>query len=357
MAYRYHQAGEIKEAKRIYERLVSAIPHHPPALSMLASIAYLEGDDIQAEAYLDHAIKGYENLCAEQPGVLGLQAGLVNLLLAAERLDRAREIVAGLDLPVNPLRLDPDAFARRRGAARRKGLPPILINTIPKSASESIWNRLAEGLGMAQCHLSIGLFPHCVAVPHRVQELAGGGIISKEHLAPTADNVATLRAAGIDRLVVHLRDPRQTTLSWAHFVRDDISKTLLGPLWRQSCPPAKVLNGGFEGLLDWCIDHYLPLAVDFMQGWRRIHDDPDQPIQVLFQTFEGFRTDPDGYFARTLAFYDIDPATFARDAEAKDVHLRKGSLDEWREVYSRDQQTRAARIVGPDLLEAFGWPR
>lgn len=356
MAYRHHEAGEIGSAKRIYERILSAVPGQPAALSMLASIAYLEGDDIQAEAYHDHALKSYAAVLEQQPETTAVRAALANQLLAADRVAEAHAEIERLQLPLNPLHAAPEDFARRRSAAQRRGLPAMVINTIPKSASESIWNRLAEGLGMAQCHLSIGLFPHCTAVPHRLRDFAAGGIISKEHIAPVHHNVAALREAGIDRMVVHLRDPRQTTLSWAHFVRDDISKTFLGPLWRQSCPPAAVLNGDFGQLLDWCVDHYLPLAVDFMRGWQRIAADPEKPVDVLFQTFEDFRSDPDAYFARVLAFYDIDPAAFAADAEAEVVHLRKGALDEWREVFTPEQKRRANDAVGADLLEAFGWP-
>jgi tetratricopeptide (TPR) repeat protein len=355
MAYRHHQAGELAQAKHIYERILSAVPQQPAALSMLASVAYLEGDEIQAEAYRDQALKSYSAVLQQQPGQLGIRAALVNQLLAADRVQEARELIEDLQLPLNPLRAKPEAFQRRREAARKNGLPPIIINTIPKSASESIWNRLAQGLGMAQCHLSIGLFPHCTAVPHRLDEFGQGGIISKEHIAPSPFNVEVLHRAGVRKLVVHLRDPRQTTLSWAHFVRDDISKTLLGPLWRQSCPPADVLNADLSQQLDWCIDNYLPLAVDFMRGWQEIAAEPARPIDILFQTFESFRTEPDAYFARTLDFYGIDKSFFAEDAEAEVVHLRKGALDEWREVYADEQQRRANAIVGPDLLDAFGW--
>ena len=357
MAYRHHQAGEIAAAKRLYEKLLAGMPHHAPALSMLASIAYLEGDDIQAEAYLDTALGSYRQAVAYKPEDFGLRAGLVNLLLASDRVEEAESHLPDLYLPLNPLRVDRDTFAQRRAAGQAAGLPPVVFNTIPKSASESIWNRLAEGLGMGQCHLSIGLFPNCLAVPYRVNEVAGGGISSKEHLAPCPFNVATLRAAGIERLLVHLRDPRQTTLSWAHFVRDDISKTMLGPLWRQSCPPAPVLNAGFDAILDWCIDHYLPRVVDFMTGWTALAEDRDAGLAVDFQTFEAFRADPDAYFGRVLDVYGLDRNTHAVAREAEDVHLRKGAVDEWREVFTPAQKKKAAAALGAPLRDRFDWPK
>lgn len=356
-AYRRHQAGDLHGAKGIYEQLLSAIPHHPAALTMLASIAYLEGNDIQAEAYRDTALRNYREAVKQAPQERALRAALVNILLAADRPDEARDYLAALDLPLNPLRHDRNTFYQRRLAAREEGLPPILLNTIPKSASESIWNRLAEGLNLGQCHVSIGLFPHCTAVPFRMKMFSEGGIIAKEHLAPDEHNVAQLAGIGVERMLVHLRDPRQITLSWAHFVRDDISHTLLGPLWRQSCPPAKVLNGDLSEILDWCIETYLPRVVAFMTGWQRIAADPATPLAVEFQTFERFRTDPDGYFRTALKFYGLDGERYGPDENAADVHLRQGSLDEWREVFNSQQKRRAEALIGPELLDAFGWPR
>lgn len=352
-AYARHQAGDIAQAKRMYEQILQALPHHAPVLSLLASIAYLEGNDVQAEAFLDTCLGSYRQAVDYKPDDTGLRAGLVNVLLATDRVDEARQHLDALALGLNPIRHGREDFAARRASGQREGLPPMLINTIPKSASESIWNRLAEGMNLAQAHISIGMFPHCELVPHRVRDFAGGGIIAKDHVAANAYNLACLRANGIRKLLVHLRDPRQITLSWAHFVRDDIAQMPLGAIWRQCCPPASVLNGEFAGLLDWCIEHYLPQIVTFMRDWQAVAADPDAPVSVRLQTFEAFRADPDRYFRDVLTFHGVAPTRYA---EAEDAHLRKGETDEWREVFSAEQKHRASELIDRDLLEAFDWP-
>ena len=350
-------AGELDQAKRIYGQILGNIPHHTESLTMLASIAYQQGDDIQAQAYVDRAIEIYREVLPAMPGNLHVRGPLVNLLLARDRTAEAQALSADLMLPLNPIRASADEFVRRRRQSVERGLPAMLINTLPKSASESIWNRLAEGLDMAQSHLSVGLFPDCCLLPARVQSAAEGGLIAKEHIPATAHNIAALANNGIDRVVFHVRDPRQAALSWAHFVRDDVSMRLMAPIWRKVVPPVEVLRGDFSGLLDWCVDRYLPIQTAFIQGWLEVAADRDRRLEVLFLTFEEFLAQPEAYFERLLDFYDIDRSLFAADADAETVHLRKGQTDEWREVLGRAQQDRAWDLLPATMVEAFGWQR
>ena len=354
-ARKLQAAGNLDEAKRIYGQILIAIPHHAESLSMLASIAYQQGQDAQAEAYVDRAIGIYQEVLRSMPRNINVRGPLVNLLLARDRTGEAHELCEGLLVPLNPIRASADEFVRRRTASVARNLPLMILNTLPKSASESIWNRLAEGLGMAQSHLSIGLFPDCSLLPARVQSAAEGGLIAKEHIPASPYNLGVLANSGVKRLVYHVRDPRQSALSWAHFVRDDVSMRLMAPIWRKVVPPRALLEGEFSALLDWCIDRYLAIQIAFIADWMAVAEARESDLEVTFLSFERFIADPDGYLGDVLDFYDIDRAGFARDAEAEVVHLRKGSLDEWREVYSAEQQSRAWSMIPKAMAERFGW--
>jgi len=349
--------GKLAEAIRVYEQILLVFPYHSDSLTMLASVNFQLGNDIQAEAYLTRAIEAQRYILERLPEAPSAWAPLANLLLATGRQAEAEAICKDLNLALNSIRADKQEFLARRNAAMLSGLPPMLITTLPKSASESIWNRLAEGLGLAQSHISLGLFPDCCILGPRARSLADGGVIAKEHVAASPHNLEMLRRAGIRRVLVHLRDPRQALVSWAHFVANDVSMRLLAPIWRKIVPPAAVLTKGLEAVTDWSIEHYLTLQVAWVQSWVTAAEAADDRLMVEFLDFEGFRKDPDGYLSQALSFFRVDPKAFeeARSAAAEVVHLRRGEVDEWRRVLSPAQQRRADALLPPDLARRFGW--
>ena len=355
MARARHLAGALDQARDIYQRILDVMPDHSDAVIMMASIVFRQGDERSGQSYLDRAIDVTRATIQRNPADVGTRAALVNLLLARDRIAEAEALMPDLDLPLNPIRATDEEFAARRQASIGRNLPAMAISTVPKSASESIWNKLAEGLGLAQCYLSLGLFPDCCLVPARVAEAARGGVIAKDHIAPTAHNLRVLGQAGIDRVIVHHRDPRQAALSWVHFARDDINQRLMAPLWRKIVPPAGVLSRDLGAQIDWCIENYLPLLIGFLADWREVDADPDRPVSVLFLSFELFRAEPARYFAQALEFYQVPPERFAAEAEAAVVHLRKGQTDEWRGVFTEAQRERAWELIPDDMAEAFGW--
>jgi tetratricopeptide (TPR) repeat protein len=353
LARRLQGDGKLEDARKLYERLLNFQPKHPGALTMLASIGYQTGQDVQADAYLKRANAIYGEILGQRPQDTQVRAALVNQLLARGERGTAEAYAEQLQLQMNPVRSDPTEFARTRERAIQRGRSPMLINTVPKSASETIWNRLAAGLGMAQSHVSIGLFPECTVLPYRMHTFMQGGIIAKEHLPATDYNVRQLRAAGITRMIFHVRDPRQATLSWAHFVQDDVSMRLLAPIWRQVVPKAQVLDDGLSATIDWAIECYLPQLVKFMTDWDALGR--DQELDVKFLSFEYFRQQGDAYFDEVLDFYEIPLEAFEPGAESEDVHYRKGEVEEWRDVLTRAQARRAWDQIPRDLSQRFGW--
>jgi hypothetical protein len=350
-------AGELGQAQRIYEQILARRPYHSESLTLLASVCYQRGEAMQGDAYVDRALEVLGQMRRQYPNNVPVQGQQANLLLARGRLAEAEALCAALKLPLYPIRATPEEFVQRRDRALLSGLPPILINALPKSASESLWNRLAAGLDMAQAHVSLGLFPDCTLVGPRVASLAEGGLIAKEHLPAKPHNLAQLERHGVQKLLFHQRDPRQATLSWAHFVKDDVSMRLMAPIWRRIVPPAEVLARDLAAVIDWSIDSYLPLAVDFIAGWAEVADRPERKLEVLFLDFETYRTAPRDYIVRVLAFYGIAPDRYReREGEAAEVvHLRKGALQEWREVFTPEQARRAWQRMPEALAARFGW--
>lgn len=348
--------GHLAEAKQAYQAVLRQMPGQPEALTLLGSIAYQMGRDEDGDQLLEAALESYATIFAHGHGNDVLRAAYVNLLLARERIADAEREIAKPKLPINPIRSTREAFAERLAGSRAQGLPGILLNTLPKSASESIWNRLAEGLAMAQGHVSLGLFPDCCLMPHRVGILGEGGMIAKEHIPASPHNLKVLTDAGLKKVVLNLRDPRQAALSWAHFVRNDVSMRLMAPIWRKIVPPREILESDFSALLDWVIARYLPLAIRWIADWTRHAGSAETAnVQVYPARFERFRGDPEGYLRGVLDFLEIEPDRFAMSAKAETIHLRRGAVEEWREVLTAGQRERAWAAIPPELAEFWGW--
>ena len=155
-ARRRHQAGEFDGARALYRQVLELEPNQPDALTMLASIAYRTDEVEQAAALIERAVAEYRRRLSASPHNHALRAALANLLLASERPAVAEAVIAKAALGLRPMRSTQDEFESRRDYGRDAGLPPMLINALPKSASESIWNKLANGLNLAQAHISLG---------------------------------------------------------------------------------------------------------------------------------------------------------------------------------------------------------
>jgi len=357
MGFGLLEKGALKEARRIFDQVRLAAPEHPTALTMLGAIAYRMGEEHLGHAYLDHAIAVQARAREAAPGDLGIEAPLLNLLLARGREREAEALARTVALPFNPIRSERQSFERRRARAQERGLPTILVCTVPKSASESLWTRLSAGLGMPETHLALGLFPACTLLYRRLEAAAAGGLIAKEHILPTPHNLDGLKRAGFRRLVIHQRDPRQAVLSWAHFAKDDVGHRMMAPIWRGIVPPAEVLEAGLERVVDWSIDRVLPRFIRFAEAWQAVAADRGHGLRLHFSSFEGFRENPEAVVEEVVAFNGIEPRLFdARvAAAAPDIHRREGEAEEWRRVMTREQRRRAEAMIPTALRDRFGW--
>lgn len=56
--------------------------------------------------------------------------------------------------------------------------------------------------------------------PARLAKVAGGGVVCVAHLSAAGQTLEAVKAAGITRLMVHVRDSRAATLFWCHNLVD-----------------------------------------------------------------------------------------------------------------------------------------
>lgn len=245
----------------------------------------------------------------------------------------------------------------------------IVLSTLPKSASAYIWMSLSSGLGFVPTRVSVwtGADDSSEIIDsERLGTLAAtGGYVVHGHFCPAMGGMRSSIATPVafteraintlDRLLVHVRDPRQTVVSWAHFMADHDQVSSL-----DHNSYAKVLSHlSLEDRIDWAIDWYLPRQIEYLHAWMDGVRSGRITATVKFVKQEDLAADAKGYFDSILDFYSIDRRmfTYPKSAEVGKLHFRSGKTDEWRDSLSAAQVACVQKRVSAELLDFFGWQR
>jgi GNAT superfamily N-acetyltransferase len=235
----------------------------------------------------------------------------------------------------------------------------LLLLALPKSASQYIFSTLAAGLGLDKVAISTHGFPEVVVNPQLVVRLAVPGTICHSSADARLGNLALIQSF-VDRLVVHVRDPRQAILSAVHHLND--LHVRQGPSHVASFGfplPNDYFEKALTEQIDWMIANALPEFGRWIEVWLDAAANPLFRPRVLFTRYEDLHADPAAYFARLLGFYEV--AWGAPDfrppvPQAGSQQYRKGMTDEWRTILTPAQQAAACALVSARVRERFAWP-
>jgi hypothetical protein len=252
-------------------------------------------------------------------------------------------------------RLDPLMLPQDPNESPPADQPSILINTMPKTGTYFLGHLFANGLGLKLMILSNQYFPYDVIYPLRLRRFIQGGFVSQDHFDASPLNVEMLKRMNC-RPIVHVRDPRQATLSYVHFLdteqfREQMEETRLfvyPPL------PEDFYSLSLPERLDWGIDHWLPRLIEWTEGWVKASE---SDLPVSFTRFEDMADDQDAFIEHVLDLAGIDPAAFAPPNISRNgaVHFRLGEKEEWRRSFSPAQIERANKMIPESLADRFGW--
>ncbi len=92
--------------------------------------------------------------------------------------------------------------------ATERGIPPLLITSIPKSGSASLTQTLSDLTDSPIVRLSLGVGLGYAIVESWLKRFISGGMITHEHFGASEHNLRLLKMFGVSRIVVQLRDPR-----------------------------------------------------------------------------------------------------------------------------------------------------
>jgi len=286
-----------------------------------------------------------------------------DILKAEEKLKKAKEL--------NPN--DPSVERLENFLVRLKKdkIPGVMVNSMPKSATMSIWGSLHSGLGIPRVFISnnVRSYKYEIVDPEKAKRFVKGGCAAQGHLAATNLNLFLMERAGIDRMVIHVRDPRQAMLSWVHFIdklyKADSLLVMDYPLCddyfslthEEQIHCEQYFLKKLEEKISVHIEHYMPMLIEWLIGWMEQEEHPKCNIKIKFTRFEDFKYEPEKFYRDILSFYNIDMARFKMpdfNLHGKS-HFRKGLVEEFRDVFTSEQMGKVNDMIPDRIFNKFGW--
>lgn len=248
-------------------------------------------------------------------------------------------------IPASPAPEVMSVARRLRAEAIERGLPSPVLVTHGKSASVSVANIFNSGFGLPTAVYS---FAAQRVIRPWLKDYLRGGACYTTHLEPSEINLARLAEGGPQqRVIVHVRDPRQLVVSLMEHYRRYPAQLTAGERREMA---------GDEAALDFLVDQHMPRIVAWIDDWVKARDQLD----VRFTTFEEFVTDRERFLERILSFYGGDTRYFNRAAAlgeqaGTDYHRRSGRTDEWKERLTAGQIATINRAMPDYFWDLFGW--
>jgi hypothetical protein len=242
-------------------------------------------------------------------------------------------------------------------AARAKGLPAVFLNTMPKSGSMYLANRIRSAYGTPPVRMGVIGFEWNYLVDARVRLLVQGGLWDQMHLDARPENLDGLAAGGITRIFLHVRDPRAAMLSWLHYetTPEVNGRNAYLSLGEAGARPAGYWQWPFAERLHWSVENTFHVWVQWSEKWLHAVQN-DRRFTFLVSEFARFSENPQRTLRELTAFYgipdglvDMSPPSGTKD------HYRKGSASAWRETYEARDLAAMASQIPPALRDAFGW--
>jgi hypothetical protein len=210
--------------------------------------------------------------------------------------------------------------AQQQEAAKKRGVPPFLIASMPRSGSASLVSTIAQSYDVPIVRFSAGRFPNYVIIPSWLQRFMTGGAVAHDHFAPSAHNMSVLKSLGIKKIAVLVRDPRPAAASFIRHM-DRL----------QAKPSARLPEE--PRIIDACLRLYVP----WLERWIGVASDRASGVEVHWVTNRQIMSSMSDV-VRKLAGIAGD-RSFAAIREAK-ANFVAGDDDAWRTVMNGAAQER-----------------
>ena len=240
-----------------------------------------------------------------------------------------------------------------------KPITPIVISTMPKTGTAYINKILEDSFGSA-CNfvdLQGGRWPHSTLNRTSLNRMnEEGNLISAGlHLMPFKMNAWDFIEHGINKIVVHYRDPRQALLSWLHHIEKLNNENRLPSFSIPTNPD--YFNFSLEQKIDYLINSpHFEGNIEYLRGWKEIKEKFDGKLAIHFSSFIEMKNNPESFFEEIFRFFEVDKNQFPlnlSDAIEGKRHFRKGLIDEWKQVFTEKQIKKTDDMISQEIKDYF----
>jgi hypothetical protein len=224
---------------------------------------------------------------------------------------------------------------RLQDLAKQRGIPSLLIASMPRSASASLTQTLAAMLDAPLMRVSCGQIPSYYLVPRWLNCFSPGGAVLHDHFGAVPFNLKTLREYGCRKVFVRVRDPRPAAASMANLINR-----------RFGAPDHVDYESQAIGL---CEQYFIPWIVD----WLAAAGDAGTGLKIhwLAQPSNAIAEMTRDILTVLAPEYPALEQYLGTDVAEVRANYVTGDQEAWRKGISKSGQERLWQAVPPDVKE------
>ena len=264
-----------------------------------------------------------------------------------------------------------NGLQRSTPADRVAGTPisQLTVISLPKSATVYVLRSIEATLSAAHCRITCpsGNVRDDIIAKDLFEFVRGPRAMAGDHAPASRRNLDLLASAGIKRIVLLVRDPRDALVSWwKHLDRADKREAAWEAAHYAACG---LISDGYYALgpeekLGDLIEHMFPAMQEWLAGWAAAID-RDRRFSFHVSRYEDFARDQAASLRAIYRFfgYDQDPILPPREGSAELLsagihtftHFRRGVVGSHRDEVPAHLLARLNALVDYRVFDRFGW--
>lgn len=233
----------------------------------------------------------------------------------------------------------------------------VVVAAAPKSASTFISSIFHEqlGLNLHDCYPGKAGFKHDTAIENFWKRFKKDrNAFVKKHFYPSQHILKQIRFAAENKVVVHLRDPRQIIYSQLNEQRRLIKSGYFDCSYDRDHITQRWDLDNPE-ILDKIIRLKIDKTSQFYNAW--LEESIKGHTKVLFTSYESLCENKALFIDRILSFYGIPPFSLNKEISPSfGAHnFRVGKVDAWKSSFIIDYSNTIMNAIDSQLIEIMKW--